>query len=135
MGVAPPLTVPKAWMKPQRVPTPLLQQPARSEIIREPKGVVLTLTPWNFPVRRESELGGVSHVYMGAGASSWSILPSMEELLALAQGSALFRKLRPRSLLRTGVAPTSSSRRRHKVSPTPSSQGPRVDFAPQTCHF
>eukprot|EP00429_Kryptoperidinium_foliaceum_P045906 CAMPEP_0176111206 /NCGR_PEP_ID=MMETSP0120_2-20121206/55843_1 /TAXON_ID=160619 /ORGANISM="Kryptoperidinium foliaceum, Strain CCMP 1326" /LENGTH=342 /DNA_ID=CAMNT_0017445419 /DNA_START=32 /DNA_END=1057 /DNA_ORIENTATION=+ len=41
----------ESWMKPESVATPLLQQPARSEIIREPKGVVLNLAPWNFPVQ------------------------------------------------------------------------------------
>jgi len=38
------------WMKRESVGTPLLQQPARSEVIREPKGVVLVISPWNFPL-------------------------------------------------------------------------------------
>jgi len=40
----------KSWMQPQAVSTPLLQQPGRSAVLREPKGVVLILCPWNFPI-------------------------------------------------------------------------------------
>jgi len=38
------------WMKPQRVRTPLMAQPGRSEIQPEPKGVVLIIAPWNYPL-------------------------------------------------------------------------------------
>jgi aldehyde dehydrogenase (NAD+) len=37
------------WVKPTRVPTPLLLQPAKSYSIYEPKGVVLILGAWNYP--------------------------------------------------------------------------------------
>eukprot|EP00927_Polykrikos_kofoidii_P057954 TRINITY_DN5220_c0_g1_i1.p1 TRINITY_DN5220_c0_g1~~TRINITY_DN5220_c0_g1_i1.p1 ORF type:complete len:528 (-),score=76.15 TRINITY_DN5220_c0_g1_i1:127-1623(-) len=37
------------WMEPEAVPHPLTQQPGRSQVIREPKGVVLVFAPWNFP--------------------------------------------------------------------------------------
>jgi len=40
----------KAWMKPQRVRTPLMVQPGRSYIQPEPKGVVLIIAPWNYPM-------------------------------------------------------------------------------------
>ncbi|MCY0095452.1 aldehyde dehydrogenase family protein [Hoeflea ulvae] len=40
----------KRWMRPQRVPTPLTNQPGRSEIMSEPLGVVLIMAPWNYPV-------------------------------------------------------------------------------------
>lgn len=40
----------KAWMAPEKVPTPLLLQPGDSRIERVPKGVVLILGPWNFPI-------------------------------------------------------------------------------------
>ncbi|AKI00250.1 NAD-dependent aldehyde dehydrogenase [Hoeflea sp. IMCC20628] len=40
----------KSWMRPQRVPTPLTNQPGRSEIVPEPLGVVLIMAPWNYPV-------------------------------------------------------------------------------------
>jgi aldehyde dehydrogenase (NAD+) len=39
-----------SWARPRRVPTPLLAQPARSWIRAEPKGVVLIIAPWNYPV-------------------------------------------------------------------------------------
>lgn len=38
------------WMAPQRVPTPLSLFGARSFVQYEPKGVVLILSPWNYPL-------------------------------------------------------------------------------------
>lgn len=40
----------ESWMKPEKVPTGMLQQPGWSQVIREPKGVVLQIAPWNFPI-------------------------------------------------------------------------------------
>jgi aldehyde dehydrogenase (NAD+) len=40
----------RRWMRPTRVGTPLLAQPGRSWIQAEPKGVVLIIAPWNYPV-------------------------------------------------------------------------------------
>jgi aldehyde dehydrogenase (NAD+) len=40
----------EAWMRPRRVPTPALLFGTRSEIRVEPKGVVLILAPWNYPI-------------------------------------------------------------------------------------
>lgn len=37
------------WSKPKRVPTPLSQFPSRSFICREPYGVTLVMSPWNYP--------------------------------------------------------------------------------------
>mmetsp|Transcript_36126 Transcript_36126/g.104051 ORF Transcript_36126/g.104051 Transcript_36126/m.104051 type:complete len:475 (+) Transcript_36126:76-1500(+) len=37
------------WMRPEKVATSMLLQPARSVVRREPKGVVLIMSPWNFP--------------------------------------------------------------------------------------
>lgn len=37
------------WMKPTKVATGLLQLPASSKILKDPKGVVLVLGAWNFP--------------------------------------------------------------------------------------
>ena len=37
------------WAKPQRVPTPLIHQPAQSRLMREPYGVCLIISPWNYP--------------------------------------------------------------------------------------
>ncbi|TXB61408.1 aldehyde dehydrogenase family protein [Phaeodactylibacter luteus] len=39
----------KRWMKAERVPTPLPLLGSRSWIVREPKGVCLIISPWNFP--------------------------------------------------------------------------------------
>jgi aldehyde dehydrogenase (NAD+) len=38
------------WMRPRRVKTPLALFGARSYIHYEPKGVVLVIAPWNFPI-------------------------------------------------------------------------------------
>jgi aldehyde dehydrogenase (NAD+) len=40
----------KRWLKPKRVPTPLMAMPGRSCIQPEPKGVVLIIAPWNYPL-------------------------------------------------------------------------------------
>jgi aldehyde dehydrogenase (NAD+) len=40
----------KGWMKPRRVGTPLSLLGTRSAIHPEPKGVVLILAPWNYPI-------------------------------------------------------------------------------------
>ncbi len=39
----------KSWMKPHHVAAPLTLFGTRSEIVYEPKGVVLILSPWNYP--------------------------------------------------------------------------------------
>lgn len=39
----------KKWMKPTRVNTPLYLQPGSSHIYPEPKGVILIISPWNYP--------------------------------------------------------------------------------------
>jgi aldehyde dehydrogenase (NAD+) len=39
----------KQWMKAEKVATPLTLAPARSRVIREPKGQVLIISPWNYP--------------------------------------------------------------------------------------
>ena len=39
-----------SWIKPKRVRTPLMAQPGRSCILPEPKGVVLIIAPWNYPM-------------------------------------------------------------------------------------
>jgi aldehyde dehydrogenase (NAD+) len=37
------------WMKPQKVKTPLCSSPGSSKIYPEPYGVVLIMSPWNYP--------------------------------------------------------------------------------------
>jgi aldehyde dehydrogenase (NAD+) len=39
----------KKWMAPRKVPTPLVTQPGKSHIHSEPLGVVLIISPWNYP--------------------------------------------------------------------------------------
>jgi aldehyde dehydrogenase (NAD+) len=40
-----------SWIRPERVRTPLVVQPGKSYIQREPLGVVLIIGPWNYPVQ------------------------------------------------------------------------------------
>lgn len=37
------------WMKPKKVSTPIFLQPSNSYIYTEPKGVILIISPWNYP--------------------------------------------------------------------------------------
>ncbi|MEQ9320486.1 MAG: aldehyde dehydrogenase family protein [Polyangiaceae bacterium] len=37
------------WMQPERVSTPLVVQPGQSHIHKDPLGVVLIISPWNYP--------------------------------------------------------------------------------------
>lgn len=39
------------WAKPKRVATPMLMQPGSSRIYTEPKGVVLIIASWNYPIQ------------------------------------------------------------------------------------
>lgn len=39
------------WTRPEKVATPMNQQPAKARIVREPVGVVLIIAPWNYPVQ------------------------------------------------------------------------------------
>jgi len=41
----------KAWMKPKKVPTNLMNLPGKSLIYKEPLGVVLIIGPWNYPLQ------------------------------------------------------------------------------------
>lgn len=40
-----------SWMRPERVRTSLLHAPSSSVIVKEPLGVVLILSPWNYPLQ------------------------------------------------------------------------------------
>lgn len=37
------------WMKPKKVATPIVLELSKSKIIKEPKGVALIISPWNYP--------------------------------------------------------------------------------------
>lgn len=39
----------RGWARPNRVRTPLLHFPSKSKIVKEPLGVVLIMSPWNYP--------------------------------------------------------------------------------------
>ena len=39
----------RSWMRPRRIPVPIVQKPGRAELIREPLGCVLLIGPWNLP--------------------------------------------------------------------------------------
>lgn len=41
----------KKWMKPERVGTPIITQPGKSYLVKEPLGVVLIIGAWNYPVQ------------------------------------------------------------------------------------
>jgi aldehyde dehydrogenase (NAD+) len=41
----------KKWNRPERVGTPIVTMPAKSQLIPEPLGVVLVIAPWNYPVQ------------------------------------------------------------------------------------
>ncbi|GAA3223794.1 aldehyde dehydrogenase family protein [Actinocorallia longicatena] len=40
----------EGWLRPQKARVPATLQPARARIVREPLGVVLIISPWNYPV-------------------------------------------------------------------------------------
>jgi len=40
----------RRWMRPERIGLSLTQLPGSASVIREPKGVVLVIGPWNYPV-------------------------------------------------------------------------------------
>jgi aldehyde dehydrogenase (NAD+) len=39
------------WMRPERVPTNLVNLPSASRVMKEPLGVVLIIAPWNYPLQ------------------------------------------------------------------------------------
>ncbi|HBP23128.1 MAG TPA: aldehyde dehydrogenase family protein [Planctomycetes bacterium] len=40
-----------SWAKPEKVKTPLVNAVGKSEVLREPLGVVLVIGPWNYPIQ------------------------------------------------------------------------------------
>lgn len=41
----------REWLKPVKTPVPLIVAPATASVVREPLGVVLIISPWNYPVQ------------------------------------------------------------------------------------
>jgi aldehyde dehydrogenase (NAD+) len=41
----------KSWIRPRPAAIPLWMRPARAKVVREPLGVVLVISPWNYPVQ------------------------------------------------------------------------------------
>src|SRR5688572_11696527 len=41
----------RGWMQPERTSTNLVNLPSKSYVIREPLGVVLIISPWNYPLQ------------------------------------------------------------------------------------
>ncbi len=41
----------REWMRPRSIALPLVAQPASADILLQPKGVVLIIGPWNYPVQ------------------------------------------------------------------------------------
>ncbi|MHA6251035.1 aldehyde dehydrogenase [Oceanobacillus sp. CAU 1775] len=41
----------RAWMEPEKVPTPLTHKGSKSYIMKEPYGVALVISPWNYPLQ------------------------------------------------------------------------------------
>ena len=78
----------KRWTAPQRVRTPIVLFPATARIVPEPLGVVLVMSPWNYPVNLTLDpLAGV----LAAGNAA-VIKPSPQS----AHTSALLARLIPR---------------------------------------
>ena len=71
----------RTWAQTDRLPLPLTLIPGRAEVIQEPKGVALIVSPWNFPVN----LCLVPLVYALAAGNTVCLKPS-----ELAPASAAF---------------------------------------------
>lgn len=41
----------KKWLKPRKVKSPIYFKPCKSEVVLEPFGVVLIVSPWNYPIQ------------------------------------------------------------------------------------
>ncbi|HYU39009.1 MAG TPA: aldehyde dehydrogenase family protein [Acidimicrobiia bacterium] len=84
------------WMKPERVWTPIAQRPARAAIHREPKGVVLVIAPWNYPVHL------LLLPMVGALAAGNCVVGKPSEVTA--HTSATLARLEPEYLDRESIA-------------------------------
>jgi aldehyde dehydrogenase (NAD+) len=85
-----------AWMAPERVPIPVVLQPARAVILREPLGVALVIGPWNYPVH-------LLLLPMAAAIAAGNAVVGKPSEIAAASSGAMAR-LVPRYLDRETVA-------------------------------
>jgi aldehyde dehydrogenase (NAD+) len=86
----------REWMKPERVPTPVVLQPGKSEVHKEPLGVVLVIGPWNYPFQL------VMSPLVGALAAGNTVLIKPSEVAV--NTSALLARLLPQYLEPDAVA-------------------------------
>ncbi len=85
-----------AWTRPEKVATPLTQQPATARVVREPLGVVLIIAPWNYPVQL------LLSPLVGALAAGNAVVLKPSEVAV--HTSALLARLVPQYLDRDAVA-------------------------------
>ena len=78
----------RAWAAPEEVPTPMVVQPGKSEIHKDPLGVVLIISPWNYPFQLM-----MAPLVGAIAAGNCAILKPSEVAPAT---SALFAKFIPR---------------------------------------
>lgn len=78
------------WMRPERASTPLFAQPGRSRIYKDPLGVVLIISPWNYPINL------LLAPLVGALSAGNAVLLKPSEVAA--STSALMARLLPRYL-------------------------------------
>ena len=71
------------WMRPRRVSVPIAYQPGRAWVVHEPKGVVLIVAPWNYPVQLcLSPLVGAVAAGNGAVVKPSEMAPATGRVLA-----------------------------------------------------
>lgn len=93
------------WMRPKRVATPVVLQPASAKVIREPLGVVLIIAPWNYPLMLAlSPLIGALAAGNAAVVKPSELAPAVSRLLALLVPDYLDR--RAIAVVEGGVAET-----------------------------
>lgn len=86
----------RGWLRPRRVPVPLALAPASASTMLEPLGVVLVISPWNYPLQLLLEPA------VGALAAGNAVLLKPSELAPAT--SALLAELVPRYLDERAVA-------------------------------
>jgi aldehyde dehydrogenase (NAD+) len=86
----------REWMKPERVTTPVVLQPGKSEVHQEPLGVVLVIGPWNYPFQL------IMSPLVGAIAAGNTVVVKPSEIAS--NTSALLARLLPQYLEPDAVA-------------------------------